>query len=58
MGFYAMGFEVTGKRSAHNSINDYLDQARWEWLHSRVLALVDSPEFERLDITVGEISER
>lgn len=53
MGYYQVGITVTGVRSAHNSLQDRLDQTTWQYLADRIRQLVESiPEAERLRIEV------
>lgn len=54
MGYYPREIRVSGHRSAHNSIRDKTDQAKWEWLGDQIRALVErnATELESLSIEV------
>ena len=57
MGWYAVGIEVHGRRSAHNSLQDELDKIKWAYLRQRILELTVRDDYESLDLVVSDVNE-
>jgi hypothetical protein len=56
MGRYQLRFEVIGSRSAHNSLQDELDKAKWDWLVKEIKRLMEQSDYQSLDLTWSESS--
>ena len=52
MGWHEKRITLVGVRSAHNSLQDRLDQAKWEYLADQIQRLLDRnrEDFESLRI--------
>jgi hypothetical protein len=57
MGWYERKIILTGVRSAHNSINDQLDEVRWKYLAGEIQRIIDQPQYEALNITLYEMDD-
>lgn len=56
MGWTEASITIKGVRSSHNSLNDRIDQVKWEWIAERIKDLFeDTKEFEslRIDVQTG-----
>lgn len=48
MGYSTVGLQVSGSVSRHNSERDKQDDALWEELHDRIVALCSDPRYEQV----------
>ena len=50
MGYYRKQIRITGVRSAHNSMQDRLDDAKWNYLADRIRRLIEQDDYESLQL--------
>lgn len=49
MGYYAEKLEVHARVSRHNSPRDLADDAAWNAMFAEIQAIVEKPEYQRID---------
>jgi len=52
VGLYEVKIVIRGTRSAHNSLQDKLDTAKWEYIAEEIKRLLERDDYESLNITV------